>query len=298
MEKTDGATPITRKKFLTYGGRALAVAGLGKGVFNGVGGQLTLELPRIKVANLPPKFKGLTIGLLTDLHASPIVGASLLQSASRLLMSQKPDIIALTGDYISGATKFLSSDIGAFDPGQLSKLTTALNKLSAPLGIFGVLGNHDFWSGPKAVEAITSELERAIGVTWLRNRNETITLGGDQLHIAGVDDYWAPSYSLTKALEGLPEKGGRILLSHNPDVNENINHPHRVDLILSGHTHGGQVALPGIGMPFIPSPFGQKYREGLVKDGQRYTYVSRGVGALLAPIRFNCPPEVTVATLI
>jgi predicted MPP superfamily phosphohydrolase len=116
--------------------------------------------------------------------------------------------------------------------------------------------------------------------------------------MVGVDDYWENSYSLTRALQGIPDDACRILLSHNPDVNENIESLRkRIDFIISGHTHGGQVVLPFLGAPYLPSPFGQKYRNGLVRDGERQTYVSRGLGLFFAPIRINCPPDVSLLIL-
>jgi uncharacterized protein len=113
-----------------------------------------------------------------------------------------------------------------------------------------------------------------------------------------VDDYWANSCSLARACQGLDPQTVKILLSHNPDINEDISDLGlEIDLVLSGHTHGGQVVAPLIGQPVMPSRFGQKYRAGLVFDGNRQTYISRGVGHLLAPLRFNCAPEATVLRL-
>lgn len=113
-----------------------------------------------------------------------------------------------------------------------------------------------------------------------------------------MDDYWESSYSLTKALQGVPEDSCRILLSHNPDVNENIeSQGEQIDLIISGHTHGGQIVLPYLGAPYLPSPFGQKYRAGLIRDGERQTYVSRGLGVFFVPVRLNCQPDVSILSL-
>jgi len=136
-------------------------------------------------------------------------------------------------------------------------------------------------------------------MVWLRNRSVTLTRGGTAFHLLGVDDYWEPSCSLPAACNGLGTDQVKILLSHNPDINDDIPLLHeKIDLVLSGHTHGGQVVMPFLGQPVMPSKFGQRYRTGLVRDGDRQTYISRGVGCLLAPIRLNCPPEATVLTLI
>lgn len=113
-----------------------------------------------------------------------------------------------------------------------------------------------------------------------------------------MDDYWEGSCSLQAACKGLNPETVTVLLSHNPDINDDISvMRQKIDLVLSGHTHGGQVVVPFIGQPVMPSKFGQKYRAGLVFDGNRQTYISRGVGHLLAPIRMNCAPEATVLTL-
>lgn len=276
----------------------MVVAGLGKGFHNTTSGQVELVRVPVTIRNLPASLRGVKIGLLTDLHSSSIVSGELIRTAGRLLMVENPDLIVMTGDYISGSTRFLSGSIGEFTPEHLSKCVDALAHLKAPLGIYAVLGNHDFWSGPASVRAICEAFTRRIGVTWLRNRSVELHKGGGSFRLLGVDDYWEESCSFTKACRGLDGDSVRILLSHNPDINDDIAlSDTRIDLVLSGHTHGGQVVMPVLGQPVMPSKLGQKYRAGLVRDGDRQTYISRGVGCLLAPIRLNCPPEVTVLTL-
>ena len=173
-----------------------------------------------------------------------------------------------------------------------------LGRLKAPLGVFAVLGNHDFWSGREVTEKISHGLEN-IEVQVLRNQAVPVKRKGGLLYMVGVDDYWESSYSLTKALRGIPTDACRILLSPNPDVNADIETMReRIDLVVSGHTHGGQIVLPFTGALYIPSPFGQKYRSGLVSDNERQTYVSRGLGVFFVPVRINCPPDVSLLTLI
>lgn len=297
MTHANSMSEITRRRFFRYGTRAALVALLGKGVYNTTSDMIEFAEPNITISRLHPSFRGFTIALLTDFHSSFIVSREQISTAARLVMSKKPDIVVLTGDFISGSVKFLSGSVGEFNEKYLEKLVNALSGVSAPMGVYGVLGNHDFWSGPEAVEAITTGLSKSIGVIWLRNENVTLKKGDGRLDLLGVDDYWENSYSLVNAYRGLDSTTAKILLSHNPDVNENIHSNMKIDLVLSGHTHGGQVVLPVIGMPFLPSPFGQKYREGLIKDGDRITYVSRGIGHLMAPVRLNCPAEATVITL-
>lgn len=283
---------------MKYSLRGMIVAGLGKGFHNTTSGQVELVQMPVKIRNLPASLQGLKIGLLTDLHGSLIMSSEAIHHAGRLLMVENPDLIVMAGDYISGSTKFLSGSIGQFNHKYLEKCVDALSHLKAPLGIYGVLGNHDFWSGPEAVKAICEAFTRQIGMVWLRNRSVELHKGGSPFHLLGVDDYWEESCSLAGACKGLAADSVRILLSHNPDINDDIAlSRERIDLVLSGHTHGGQIVVPFLGQPVMPSKFGQKYRTGLVRDGDRQTYISRGVGCLLAPIRLNCPPEVTLLTV-
>lgn len=289
---------MTRRDFLKNSMRGLIAVGLGKGFYDSTRWQVELVRVPVRIRNLPASLRGLKIGLLTDLHSSFIVSRSVIETAARLIMSQSPDVIVITGDFISGSTKFLSGSVGTFNDKHLTDCVSALSSMKAPLGIYGVLGNHDFWSGPEVVTGICEKFTRQLGMEWLRNRSVALKKGGSSFHLLGVDDYWEPTCSLGAACTGLPPESIRILLSHNPDINEEIDlSRQRIDLVLSGHTHGGQVAMPLVGQPVLPSKFGQKYRAGLVVDGERQTYISRGVGCLLVPIRFNCRPEATVLTL-
>ena len=286
---------ITRRGFIRL--CILGALGLvgGKGFVNSR--SLEFVKKKINLKRLPSAFNGLTVGQITDIHAGPLVPVELIKKGVDLIMSGQPDLIVLTGDFVSGATRILWTTYGGFKQRHYDYCMKELSRLKAPLGIFAVLGNHDFWSGQKVAEKIARGLEN-IGVRVLRNEAIPIEKKGQRLYLIGVDDYWEDSYSLTKALQGVPQDACRILLSHNPDVNENIEGlKERIDFIISGHTHGGQVVLPYMGALYIPSPFGQKYREGLVRDGERQTYISRGLGLFFVPVRLNCPPDVSLLTL-
>ena len=288
---------MTRRGILRNGVRGFVAAGIGLGFYNTTAGSLKLAEESIKIEGLPENFNGFKIAQITDTHASMIANTGLYDQAARLVMEKEPDIIVLTGDYISGSTKFLSGAIGEYRREYLDHLTSSFSGLKAPHGVYAVLGNHDFWSGPEAVKAISGEFEDSLGAVWLRNSNRRIEKNGASLNILGVDDYWQDSCSLHDAWEGVDNGSVNILLSHNPDINDDIFPQMKIDLVLSGHTHGGQVVLPFIGCPVVPSKFGQKYIAGNVRDGKRQTYISRGVGHLMAPIRINCPPEVNILTL-
>lgn len=260
-----------------------------------------LKLLRVEVGlkNLPSPFDGLTIGQMTDIHAGPLVPREHIREGVDLLMAGSPDLIVLTGDFMNGNRRILKprNGNGRFKQYHYDYCIDELSRLRAPWGVYGVLGNHDFWSGTAFASGIASDLDRA-GVRMLRNRAVPLESRGEHLYLIGVDDYWASSYDLSLATKNIPLDGCRILLSHNPDVNEDISlRGERIDLVISGHTHGGQIVFPLIGVPHMLSPFGQKYRSGLVRDGERQSYISCGLGAYLAPIRLNCPPDVSLLTL-
>ena len=286
---------ITRRNFIricTLG--LLSIIGA-KGFLN----SRNLELIKREVGlkRLPYAFEGLKVGQITDIHAGPLVPQKLIKEGVDIIMANRPDMIILTGDFVSGATKFLWTSYGGFKQRHYDYCMEELGRLNAPLGVFAVLGNHDFWSGQEVALKIAGGLED-IGVQVLRNKAIPIERKGQFLYLIGVDDYWEGSYNLLSALKNVPEDACRILLSHNPDVNEDIeNLNERIDFIISGHTHGGQIVIPFVGALYIPSSFGQKYLAGLVKDQERQTYISRGLGLFFAPIRINCPPDVSLLTL-
>ena len=295
ISQTPSKLPITRRGFIRL--FVLSVLGFiaGKGFLNTRSLDIMKKIVRLE--NLPSAFNGLKVGQITDIHAGPLVPQGLIRKGVDLIMENRPDLIVLTGDFISGATKFLRTSYGGFKERHYNYCMEELSRLKAPCGVFAVLGNHDFWSGHEVALKIVKGLE-AIGVRVLRNEAMPIERKGQRLYMVGVDDYWEESYNLLKALENVPKDDCRILLSHNPDVNENIDDlSEHIDFIISGHTHGGQVVLPLVGALYIPSTFGQKYIAGLVRDKERKTFISRGLGLFLFPIRINCSPDVSLLTL-
>ena len=271
----------------------LGVVG-GKGFLNSRSPRL--ERVTVRLKRLPPSFDGLKAAQITDIHAGPFVPPSLVRAGVDLAMSVRPDLVLLTGDFVHGSTRFLWGRVGGFKPRHYEACLTELARLSAPLGVWAVLGNHDYWSGPEALALVVRGLE-SIGVKVLRNEAATLERNGQTLALAGVDDYWEGPADLQKAFKGLPPEVCKILLSHNPDVNEDVETLDQpIDLIISGHTHGGQLILPYIGPPY-PTPFNRRYLAGLVRDGDRQTYVSRGLGVFFVPARLNCPAEVNLLVL-
>ncbi len=286
---------ITRRALIVNGIRAAVAGTLGTGFFR----RDSIEVVRndVPIQGLPRPFVGFRIAQISDIHSSFWVSEPYIRRCVEVINGLNGHMVALTGDFITGGTLFLNGKMGRFNPEYLDRCIRALRHLRSPL-LLAVLGNHDMWSGKKEALRIAQALEN-IGILVLRNQGITIRREGAEIRVIGVDDYWSQSFNLQKALRDLPMDETRILLCHNPDVNDEWSGAtdRGVDLILSGHTHGGQINIPWIGAPFLPSRFGQKYRAGAVRDGKRWTYVNRGAGTLIFPFRLNCPPEITLHVL-
>ncbi len=242
--------------------------------------EAALDVPRWN-----PAHEGLRVALLADLHiGSPQHGIAKLREIVARVNQAEPDVILLLGDFVIQGVRG-----GTFVPPE--EAAVELSKLRAPYGKFGVLGNHDWWlDGPRVAAALESA-----GVTMLENTSTKLTINGQPLWLAGVSDYVASQPDLNSALRGIPEDHPVLLLSHNPDFFPHV--PQRVSLTVSGHTHGGQVNLPFIGRPVVPSAFGERFAAGHVVENGRHLYVSTGTGTSILPGRFRVPPEWGVLTL-
>lgn len=281
----DPTPPVTRRRFLRRSLAGLAaVAGATAGYGFWEASQIRILRSEVGVPRLPRAFAGLTVAVLADMHHGPFVGRPFLDEAVRLANGLKPDVVALPGDF---ANKGKDSDA------ELPPCAAAMAKLSAPLGVFAVPGNHDMYrAGQVYRDAI-----RATPITDLTNRSVRLTVGGESLWLAGVDDLWWGKPDQRTALRDVPEGAAVVLLSHNPDYAEDAPDA-RVSLMLSGHTHGGQVCLPAVGSPWIPSKYGDKYRHGLVRGPASLVFISRGLGESNVPVRLNAPPEINLLTLV
>ncbi|MCE9564871.1 MAG: metallophosphoesterase [Planctomycetes bacterium] len=274
---------ISRRKFIR--GTALLGAGLGGAVGYGFWEAAHIRVTRqtVGVRNLSPAFEGKTIALLADFHHGPYVGMDFIREAVRFTNALAPDLIALVGDY---------AHTGGKAHIELPPCLEALSELKAPLGVFAVPGNHDMQRGG----LVYHELIATTPLCDLTNRHQQVTLNGEHLWLAGVDDLWWGKPDLARALAGVPSGAAVVLLSHNPDFAE-MRPDASVGLVLSGHTHGGQVYLPALGAPWLPSRYGEKYRKGLVQGPASSVFVSRGLGEAGVPLRVNVPPEVCMLTL-
>lgn len=277
-----GPGPISRRKFLKCAG-LLGGAVVAGSVIDALAIEphwFEVTQRTIRVANLPGAWDGVRIAQITDMH----IGRNSTLDHARQIVDMcndlQPDIIALTGDYVSRADAITNA------------LVEVLRDLRAKSGKFAVLGNHDYWTNAHRVVASL----KSAGISLLNNAHHILTRNGEKLCIAGVDDLFSQNTDAAKALAGVDPKICRILLCHNPDYAEMLPAQVRVDLMLSGHTHGGQVCLPLIGPLILPIEF-KKYAQGLVQGPRCPVYISRGLGMVTIPVRFNCRPELPLITL-
>jgi uncharacterized protein len=294
-----GASRISRRKFL----KRFMIGASGAGACAAVGGwigahRVEVTRTRIPIAGLPAPLEGFTIAQLSDFHHSLVVSAEYLANCVELANREKPDLIALTGDFITGPPNqeensyaWLGMSVPQIDH-YLEKCVEVLSGLHAPHGVFAVMGNHDGWFDIDKVAG-------AIGQTdWrlLRDEHQVVDIGGAGLQVVGLRDLMCESIDLDRAFRGVDASHPTVVLMHNPDLFAEVA-VRRPDLILAGHTHGGQVSLPFIGPPIVPSRFGARYASGLFRLGSARMYVNRGLGTILPPIRFRASPEISIFTL-
>jgi uncharacterized protein len=223
---------------------------------------------------------GLTVALLSDLHIKGQGDAQALARAVETVNALAPDLIVLAGDYV---WRYASS---------ITLATPVLAQLRAPLGVWAVLGNHDLWTDRDTVIAGLQEA----GVRVLVNQGQPLTLGGASIYLAGLDDGMVGAPDLEQALAGHDGRAPVVLLFHEPDLGHEMVAQGKVWLHLAGHSHGGQVRLPGRGALILP-PYAHRYDMGLYPVGPGWTYVNRGLGTTSVPLRLNCPPEITLLHL-
>ena len=242
---------------------------------------LQVTRTRISIRGLPAPLEGLRIALLTDLHAGGGASLKVAARACRLAMRERPHLIALTGD--------LAHD----DAPDFRRVMRALDCLDAPLGVYAVPGNHDYTVGIGKWRSAVRERP----IRDLTNDAVTLVVDGARLCVAGVDDRSCGDPSLG-ALPPPDTRDVTILLAHDPDQAERSRRAYDdVDLVLSGHTHGGQVRLPLVGALVNPADRDDLYEEGLRRRPWTQVYVSRGVGTVHLPVRFLCRPEVAILEL-
>jgi uncharacterized protein len=247
--------------------------------------RLVLRETRITLPSWPANFKGLRIAVISDLHAgSPFITIEKIHHIVERTNAAQPDLILLLGDFVIQGVKgggFMEPEVVA----------SALKGLRARSGVFATLGNHDWWyDGPRVKKALEN-----VGITTLENDAAKIEREGAAIWVVGISDKWEGNPDIASALARVGAGTTIIAFTHNPDIFPSI--PAKVALTIAGHTHGGQVALPIIGRPIVPSDFGERYAAGHIVEGSKHLFVSTGVGTSILPVRFRVPPEISLLTI-
>jgi predicted MPP superfamily phosphohydrolase len=270
----------------------------------------------LTLPHLDKQFTDWKIVQITDIHVNPSMTEKRLERIVNLVNAQKPQIIAITGDFISSEPNFFKkilvnklqnifpnidfSQYPQFEINYTQKidynkiLTNTLSKLNPEYQTFAVLGNHDHF--PFQHTPIVRNALKQSNIIELSNDVYSISKDNGNLNIAGVDDYLFRKTNLDLVLKKLPDQGANIILCHEPDFADISAATNKFDLQLSGHSHGGQVKIPFKGPPFLP-PFAHKYYHGFYQVGNMIQYTSSGVGMVSPYLRFNSRPEITVITL-
>jgi predicted MPP superfamily phosphohydrolase len=235
---------------------------------------------RIWLDGLPNAFDALRVVQISDIHHGLFLPKEWLAEAVRQANRLDPDVIALTGDFVTYSRR------------NIGPAAEILGRLRARHGVFAVLGNHDFRVD---ADAVTQALRRQ-HIEVLRNRHIEIGFGGESLYLAGVDDYGYGA-DVRRAMKGIPRGAATVLLAHNPRI-ISLASRNGVSLVLSGHTHGGQVNIPLLGTVYGRSPQRLRYKIGWDRLGPTQIYVSRGIGTIVLPWRLRCPAEITSLELL
>ena len=261
----------------------LALAPFALALYGALFGARVLRRERVTVpvAGLPSGWRGARIVQLSDLHAGRHITKQRLHAIARRAARLAPDLLVVTGDIVHNSPAFAA------------QAAEAIASIPTRHGAFACLGNHDFWAGADAVDR---ELQRA-GVTVLRNRGVLLERGGDTLWLCGVDDPWGGRADIRAALHGRPEGAATVLLSHQPNTWRRAQQL-GVHLQLSGHTHGGQVALLWLHRSLSLARLITPFVAGLYRAGESYLYVNRGAGSVMPMVRLGARPEVTELTLV
>lgn len=230
--------------------------------------------------DLPKAADNLKIVFVSDIHHGPYFSIGRVENLVARINEMNPDLVLLGGDYVHR------------DPKYIIPCFRALGKLKTVYGVFGVMGNHDHWEST----LITQQAAADAGIQLLDNKALWLTIGEDRIKLGGVGDLTTDLQDMS-AFQDAGENDFTILLSHNPDYIRSLS-AGKVDLMLSGHTHGGQVTLFGLWAPLIPSAYGNKYRTGIVKENGTTLLITNGVGTISPPVRFFARPEIEEIILL
>jgi uncharacterized protein len=272
--------------------RRAALAGAGAAVLAGAAWTTLVEPRRLRlrrvavdVPDWPAGLAGLKIALVSDLHAgAPTVDERRVERVVAATNRARPDLVALLGDYID-------PEVALGESVEPEPVAERLGALEAPLGVFAVLGNHDWLNEGERVRRALREQR----IDVLENDAASVDLAGQVLRIVGLADASERIPDVSTPFSLVPPGAPLLVLSHNPDLFPLL--PERPSLTVAGHTHGGQVNLPLVRDRVTPSAHGARFAGGLFRDGPRVMYVSRGIGTSTLPVRFRAAPEVVLLTL-
>ncbi len=279
-DRTQPASP-GRRRLLTQIAGAAVVGGAATAVDQrGEADALTVTHVDVPLASWPASAPPMTLGLLADIHCEDDHAAERTGRAARMLREQNPDVVMLAGDFNSGYSNIWTP-----------KAVLALSPIAdAPGGVFCVLGNHDYSGGS---QDLTPQIMRQVGYVFLRNQAAPVKTAPG-VWVVGLDDLCYGHADVDSALLGVPPAACKLLLVHEPDFADLS--PPGFALQLSGHSHGGQIRVPGLPPLHLPK-YATHYPEGMQQGPHHPVYTTRGVGTTFLPIRLFCPPEVTVLHL-
>ena len=265
---------------------AVAVLGvLGTWAFWLEPASLELNEYRLEIPNWPQSLAGLRIAALADIHVgSPFNGLDKLDRIVALTNQSRPDLIVLLGDYVVHGVVG-----GEFVPPNES--VPVLANLQAPLGVWSVLGNHDWWLDGEWVQ----DTLKHHGISVLENSSVPIQSGSEEFWLTGISDLWEGHADIPQALKDVPDNAPTVAITHNPDIFPRV--PSRVNLLIAGHTHGGQVRIPFFGPVIVPSSYGRRFAAGHIVDGDHHMFVSTGLGTSILSVRFLVPPEISLLVI-
>jgi uncharacterized protein len=279
-------TPMNRRTFLrnlVLGGLSIPPLSLGGAYAQAMSFQISKHQVKLKHLEQPVR-----IAHLTDLHYGGAHGIEHVKAWVKATLEQRPDVVVITGDLVHGDA---FRKYGKNGYAMLEQFALALEPLaSVPLGAYASLGNHDYalrWSGAAEVSDLIRNLNQ-YGISMLINTGKTLR---PDLYLGGVDDYWLGTVNSRAAIANAKQNQAVLLMSHNPDILPLLES--RVGLMLSGHTHGGQVRIPGIGALASVTKYGERYQQGFIQEAA-LGFVSRGLGSGDIPIRVFCPAELVI----
>jgi len=245
--------------------------------------RLVVRQETIQIGEWPRELSGIRIAVIADIHVgSRFIDDDKLRLIVRRTNELQPSLIVILGDYMTGRGR------NTYPP---EKFALILKDLNAPLGVYSVLGNHDWWfDGNRVTEAL-----EANGIRVLDDESTELKLQTGSFWLAGLADLWTRPQRIEQTIAQIPQGRPIIAITHNPDIFPSV--PPRVQLLLAGHTHGGQVRFPLIGTVVQASDYGERYVRGHVFEQNHHLFVTTGIGTSIVPVRFSVPPEIVMLTI-